>query len=339
MLSRPAISWFILWVFAGCVHQRPTSERAKCVTLVAVGDILLDRGVAKTAWIEGDPRYPLRHLPEIFSGADIAMANLEGPLTGRNTPVAKVFVFRGDPAYAGYLKNAGLNLITLANNHSYDHGRQALMETIRLFQKEGVTTIGAGANHEEASRPRFLEFNGLTIAVLGFVTMPLEGIIWLPEKPTPASVVDEVVVRSLKEAREKADFVVVSVHWGTEYSPLPDPDQLRWATFFREHGADVVIGHHPHVVQPVEEVNGKWVFYSLGNFIFDQKLEPRNLAIAARITFCRECPLQVAAVPLEIIHTRPTRAGVRAREKIIDQLRCNSRGLIFTLNGGTIEIR
>jgi len=331
--------WLFFLVFAStAVNQPDSAGQEGCVTIVAAGDILLDRGVRKTAWVKNDPAYPLEYLPQIFDGADIALANLEGPLTKESKPVGKMFAFRGDPEYAARLSEAGLTMLTLANNHIYDYGRRAILETISSLEQEGVSVVGAGKDLAHASRPVFRTIGDQTIAVLGFVTMPLEGIVWLPEKPCPASTVESVSARNIRQADQKADLVIVTVHWGTEYSLVPDPEQLQWSAFFRRHGADMVIGHHPHVIQPVERVGGKWVFYSLGNFVFDQTRRPRNLAIAARLKICRKAEPVIDLIPLEISDTRPTPAKPDARDEILKILRGNSEDLDFTPRGGKIRV-
>lgn len=325
--------------FSGCApgaSRRPAPAAPEaCVTLFAAGDILLDRGVRERAYVEGDPAYPLETLPELIDGADLAVANLECPLTRRRAPAPRVFVFRCDPEAARRLRDAGLGVVSLANNHVYDQGREAILDTVSALERAGIVAIGAGRDLCEASRPRVVERNGLRVAFLGFVTLPLEGIIWDPDQPTPAMADDERAKKALAEARGSADAVVVSVHWGREFDPRPTPRQLRWAGFFREHGADVILGHHPHVIQPVEAVNNRWTFYSLGNFVFDQHKAPGNLALAARITVCRDGVRAVRVVPLQITGTRPVRADAPAARRILDDLRAASPDLRFVRHPGS----
>ena len=259
MLKRFLFGFFIVIVLTGFACYSCAGED-RCATILGVGDILLDRDVKRVAFIEDDPYYPFRKLRAIINGADVILGNLECALTEKDTPYNKIFLFKADPTYAYYLRTAGFTVLTLANNHSYEYGRVALLETMEVLKQQGIITVGAGKTLKDASKPVFIAVNGLKIAIVGFVTLPLEGIIWSPEKPSPASAVDDIVVKSLKRARKKADVVIVTVHWGTEYSPVADPDQLRWAAVFREHGADIVFGHHPHVIPPIEVLNGRWIF-------------------------------------------------------------------------------
>lgn len=310
-----------------------------CVTVMAAGDIMLDRGVCRRAFIEDDPNYPLAEFKTIFAGADLVIGNLECSLTTRTTSYPKQYTFHADPAYAARLAQAGVDVLSLANNHAYDFGRKALAETAELLKKAGIVVVGFGHNLEQASSPRLIEKNGLRIALLAFVTIPLEGIMFLGDRPTPAIATEETVAQALAFARQRADFVIVIIHWGTEYSLSPDAYQLRWATFFREHGADLVIGHHPHVIQPVEQVAGSWVFFSLGNFVFDQPRSPRNLALAARVRFCADGIEQVSAVPIEIVDTRPVIAGHAAAADILQILRDHSEDIDFRPGPGRIDIQ
>jgi gamma-polyglutamate biosynthesis protein CapA len=329
----------LLWFVAGCAHYHVPLDEERCLTIMAAGDILLDRGVKKAIFLHDDPGYPMRDLPVLFEGADIAMANLECALTDQTVGYGKVFSFRGDPSLAGFLGRSGINVLSLANNHGYDFGRDGLLETIQHLESNGITPVGAGENLAQAARPRFFRVNGMTIAILGFVSLPLEAIVWQPDKPSPAAAVDAVVAEAIEQARMNADIVIVTVHWGTEFQHVPDSGQLRWASFFREHGADLVFGHHPHVIQPAEEMNGKWTFYSLGNFIFDQRKEPRNLAMVARIRVCEGEIRQVSAVPVEIIEARPSHAKGPATAKILRILREYSSGVDYRLEGDDISIQ
>jgi len=338
MLRSVPVFGLVCALLCACAHTGEIPAADGCVTIMAAGDILLDRGVKKKAFVESDPAYPLKHFPRIFRGADLVLANLECALTRGDSAYGKVYLFKAAPRYARLLARAGVAVLSLANNHAYDYGREALLETIGALEQQGIAASGAGRDLEQASRPRFFELKGLRVAVLSFVTMPLEGIVFLPDRPTPALASEELVARRLTEARRQADFVVVSVHWGREFTPRPDPAQLRWATFFREHGADLVVGHHPHVIQTVEQVGGKWVFYSLGNFVFDQPEEPRNLALAARVKVCPRGPVEISAVPVEIVDTRPGVAGPGPAGRILKRLQEISPGLRFTLQGDTILI-
>jgi len=333
MLKATAILLAALCAGCAATAQRPANRDDGCITLVAAGDVLLDRGVRRRAFVADDPAWPLAGVPDILRGADIALANLECPLTVRRTPVAKAFAFRCDPGGARLLRRAGFDALCLANNHVYDQGRAAILDTIGHLERAGVAAVGAGPNHEDACRPRVIEAGGLRVALAAFVTLPLEGIAWAPGKPMPAVADEPCVARALRAARELADFVVVTVHWGREFEDGPDAGQLLWAEIFRRHGADLILGHHPHVIQPVDELGGKWTFYSLGNFVFDQDTPPRDLALAARVTLCPGGVRGVSLVPVEIEDCRPRRAGPGARRRILQRLGRISEGVRFTPEG------
>jgi len=319
--------------------SNPEIERQddRLVTIAAGGDILLDRGVKTTALLAGDPYYPLSTLHELFGSADVTIANLEGALTAADTPYAKRYIFKADPSYAGLLKKAGLNILSLANNHSYDYGRDALLETARHLEQAGILALGAGENLDAALSPRYLTIKNIRIALIGVVTMQLEGLTWRPEAPNPGLAVEELVVKKIQDAKTQADFVILSVHWGNEFAPEANADQLRWAQIFRRAGADVVFGHHPHVIQPIEEINGRWVFYSLGNFVFDQTRPEQRQALLARLEITKRGIQSVSAIPLTINDARPMPADEASIADILERLKKYSSNLEFTREGGLIR--
>lgn len=299
------------------------------VTLIAGGDVLLDRGVLRQAVRGKNAAYPFANFPDLFAGADLALINLESALTRETVPLPKRYAFRGDPDYANLLAEAGITTASLANNHAYDYGRDALLETARSLVESGILVVGAGENLEQAVQPHYITRNGITIALLGFVALPLECLIWRPESPMPAVAEEETVRRVIGEAKRRADAVIVTVHWGTEFFPLADGRQMNWARIFREAGADVVLGHHPHVIQPIEQRDGKWIFYSLGNLVFDQTREDGRRALLARIEISKSGIQRIAVIPVEITHTVPNFASPQVFDDIQRQLQRDSPGVVF----------
>jgi len=253
----------------------PTPARADAPTarLAFVGDIMLGREIGKAIAAHG-AGYPLDAVIPYLVGADLAFGNLESPLTTAKR-VSGGYDLHALPAYGEVVKRAGFDLVALANNHATDHGRDGLAETMKTLDGLGIAWIGAGRNSDQAHAARIETIRGLRIAFLAYeglhATLPATaseaGTAWLE----PA-----VAVKEIATARAKADLVVVSVHWGVEYQALPTPSQKALAQQMADAGADLIVGHHPHVVEPVEWVQGAGrarptlVAYSLGNFLFDQ---------------------------------------------------------------------
>ncbi|MDF9409630.1 CapA family protein [Pelotomaculum isophthalicicum JI] len=246
------------------------------VCLIAAGDIMLSRGVARESGRHGDLRHPFLKIEKYLKNCDIVFGNLENPITPGREIAAPEMILRADPGVEVALKDAGFSILSLANNHLPDFGTQGLQDTLQCLDRAGVGHTGAGKTENEAYAAQFIEVKGMKLAFLAFTDPGLvpESYLAGVEHPGVAFLDREKVRAALQDAREKADFVVASIHAGTEYEPEPDQTQIQYAHLAIDAGADLVLGHHPHVVQKVEKYKGKYIFYSLGNFIFDQKWSP-----------------------------------------------------------------
>jgi poly-gamma-glutamate capsule biosynthesis protein CapA/YwtB (metallophosphatase superfamily) len=310
MLIRP---WVALWLAWGVPLAAVADPPA--ITVVAGGDLLFDRGVRR--WSEkAGVRNLLADLRPQFRASDLALANLECPLTTRLSPMPKQYVFRCDPAVAEDLRWAGLDVVSLANNHSIDQGRDGLLDTIQAVEAAGLVAVGAGGSQPEARRHHVMKVGEFRVAILGYVAIPIEGVVFLEDRPGPAQLQEESIVSDLAAARVDTDLVIVNIHWGSEFHPQPSPEQQRVGRLFIDGGATMVIGHHPHVLQPTERYKGGLIAYSLGNLVFDQRREDGRTTALLR---CQVKPGQVgpcAALPLEISKARPHRAPAEMAERI-----------------------
>jgi poly-gamma-glutamate synthesis protein (capsule biosynthesis protein) len=238
------------------------------VELVAVGDIMLSRTVGERTEVFG-ASYPWQAVAEVLRGADVAIGNLESPLSATGDPLEKRFLFRARPDHAEALAWAGLDVVSLANNHQLDYGEQGFVQTLEALREAGVAHVGAGLSYVEAHTPLIWEVKGRRIAFLAYAASRWEGSSELPTRDL-VSFADLATIREeVRRAGEGADLVVVVMHLGTEYQRYPDEEQLAVSRAAIEAGACLVIGHHPHVVQAVEPYRGGFVAYSLGDFIFD----------------------------------------------------------------------
>ncbi|HJX38370.1 MAG TPA: CapA family protein, partial [Anaerolineae bacterium] len=250
----------------GDLHEQLMYEVEPLVSMVAVGDVMLGRGVA-SLMAANSPSYPFLLSRELTQNADMAFGNLECAITSRGTPQGGISL-RSGPEAARALSEAGFDILSLANNHADDYGAVGLADTVRYLQDADIAYVGLSTEEEGIGGAVILERGGLRIAFLAFNHVgpqytlgPGGGPVWLD----PEMVYDEV-----RRATDQADFVVVSLHWGREYLPLPDAFQRQVARRILKAGAGLVLGHHPHVVGAVAFEEEGLVAYSLGNYVFDQ---------------------------------------------------------------------
>jgi poly-gamma-glutamate synthesis protein (capsule biosynthesis protein) len=252
----------------------PTVADEQSITISAVGDVSLARQVVERMQA-GGAGYPYALIQPLLRG-DIVVGNLEGALTERGDPWPKGYNFRTPPVFASGLRDAGFDVVSLANNHTMDFGVIGLQDSLAALAAVSVARVGAGESASAASAPVVVEANGLKVAFIGCVQTPQEGggfriESWAATATTPGLYLceDGTLAQHITEARARADFVIVMVHAGSEYINAPDGTQRRIAASVLAAGADAYIGHHAHVVQPVEQRGQQLIAWGLGNFIFD----------------------------------------------------------------------
>ncbi|HEX8237312.1 MAG TPA: CapA family protein [Abditibacteriaceae bacterium] len=335
---------------AQTIRAKPPSSNAE-ITLCAVGDILLDRGVAKEIERHG-LHYPFGQVAPMLKSADVAFGNLECPIASEGTKIVKQFVFKAKPEYSPMLRDAGFDMLSLANNHTLDCGRTGLLETMQNLQRHNIRWTGAGRNRSEAERATILNVRGVRIAFVGFCEFLPEGVFTNDEKPGIAFASAENVRRVVSAARRQSDVVVASFHWGTEYANRPRALQTELAHVAARSGADLVLGHHPHVLQGLQmvvtrdastrKVHRTLVAYSLGNFVFDPA---RERGAAPTETIVLRCRLRKSgivaaqAVPMKIDNTRPRQATSAEAKAILSRLAALSRELKTHVTSGRVDMR
>ena len=207
----------------------------------------------------------------IFDRADLVVGNLECALTDEGVPIPGKCTLRGTPGWADVLKDAGIGVVSLANNHVMDFGPEGLADTTAALEHAGVEYVGAGRNRQEACAPLFVAAAGRTIAFLARSSVVVSAPTYAGEdEPGVAFLEPEETLGAIRRSRAEADVVVLLVHWGVEEYAYPSAAQRTLARQFIEAGADIVLGHHPHVLQGIEEHGPGLVAYSLGNFLFDE---------------------------------------------------------------------
>lgn len=288
-------------IIASCSEAEPQQLR-----IAFAGDVLLDRGVREQIERHSIESI-LQPIAPVLQGYDAVVANLECPVTKHQTPINKRFVFRGKPEWLPALHRAGFTHWIMANNHTNDQGRRELTTTANHIAENQMKSIGYGPTHEQACRPVVIEKNGIRVAVFASVLVPLETWMFVPSKPSPCQASAEELAQNIAGYKQQHpnDFVVVVLHWGREYAATPQPQQRQNARRLLNAGATAIVGHHPHVVQTVEIINGQPVFYSIGNFIFDQNRAPKNQALLVELTFGHDTLLNFSARPVVIRQSTP----------------------------------
>ncbi len=232
-------------------------------TLLAGGDVLMDR--SEDAGVD-----PFAGIQPALGSADIAVVNVEMVISERGEPADKQYVFRAPPSAAERIAAAGVDVANLANNHAMDYGPDALVDTVDLLEAQGVIALGAGTTSPDAYRHRVIEVRpGVRVAFVGASMVVPLGFPATQTRPGIASAYQrDRVLANVRTAAQDADVVIVTVHWGVERMTCPEGRQRDFAFELLHNGADAVIGHHPHVLQPVVFDDGRLVAYSLGNFVW-----------------------------------------------------------------------
>lgn len=242
--------------------------------LFAVGDIMLG-DAAQSQLEQHGYDYPFQKLKPYFKNADLIVGNLEVPLTRHTTPLCpeKKYAYKANPETALALKEFGFDLLCLANNHILDYGVTGLLETQKTLDQYGIRYFGAGPSYQAAIAGEVVELAGIRIGFLGFMQRYrayrniYQGYFAQGDQPGVADMKEETVQEAITALRPHVDLLMVSFHWGRNYKPVTDK-QKQWGKLAVEYGADLVLGHHPHIVQGVEVYQNVPIVYSLGNFTF-----------------------------------------------------------------------
>ena len=214
-------------------------------------------------------------LIQIMRNADIMCLNNEFTYSNGGSPLEnKAYTFRANPSRVEILKELGVDIVSLANNHAYDYGEQSLVDTMAVLNQAGIKYVGAGHNIEEAMSPVYFEIQGKTIAYVAASRAEKYRLTPQATEDEPGILLcydTELFIQAIKEAKQNAEYVIAYVHWGTEYSYELEEVQLITGKEYLDAGADIVIGAHPHCLQGIEYYEGKPIVYSLGNFWFNDK--------------------------------------------------------------------
>lgn len=320
---------------------RITTTDPECVTLGFAGDILFDHNYAAGNAFRQHGNSPEgvigESLLEMMKGADIMMANNEFPYSNRGIPTPeKAYTFRALPETASLLNDMGIDIVGLANNHAFDYGEEALVDSFEAIKNAGVVYTGAGRNIDEASHPvYYITENGMRIAIINATQIErldnpdTKGA--TAESPGVFRCLDDtLLLERVRQAREKNAFVIVFIHWGTESTTEIDYLQTQQAKEIADAGANLIVGAHPHVLQKVDYVDGVPVIYSLGNYFFNSKTLDTCLMLT---TIHRDGAVNIQMVPAVQSGCTLNEATGSEHTRILAELSTMSPGVKIDANG------
>ncbi len=264
------------------------------VTFLAVGDILLSRRVAQRMKEANDPLLPFRKLETLFKSTDFNFGNLETPVSGKDEVLGIKRTFNTRIQDLAGLLAYNFKVVNLANNHAFDQGLAGLKFTQHILRDRGITYLGVGDNLEEAWQPKVVTINDIRIGFIGasYASINDGGV---ARNDYIARIEDlDRLKNAVSQLKSQADFIIVTMHAGTEFVDRADArraldrSQIRFARAAVDYGADLVIGAHPHWIQNLETYRGKYIFYSLGNFIFDMVDPIANEGLVLKIALRRK---------------------------------------------------
>jgi poly-gamma-glutamate synthesis protein (capsule biosynthesis protein) len=270
-------------------------ETKNAVTILAVGDIMLGRYVESLSNKNGD-NYAFTYFSEFLSGQDLVMGNLEGPIITNHVQTPDFTTsFSFDKKVAETLSTNGFTHLNLANNHTYDRGEQGFLETKTFLEESGIYSFG---------NPSILNTESVLVQTVKDIEFAFVGFNEAVSQSFDLEKAVEVI-REVKSDNPMA-IIVVNIHWGTEYQSLSNEKQQNIAQKLIANGVETIIGHHPHVTQEVAEIEGKTVFYSLGNFIFDQYFSVETqTGLAVNLIFDKNGLVRYEPIEVEIDKSRP----------------------------------
>ncbi len=293
-------------------------------TFVAVGDALIHGAVYKDAYSNGvyDFNNMFTEVKPVFEQYDLRYYNQETILGGTSLGLSSYPLFNSPQEVGDAFMNMGFNLVSLATNHSLDYGEKGLVNSINYWGKqEGVIAAGSYESEESRVTPRIMEKNGITYTLLSYSTLT-NGL----RIPTGKDYLfdlysEEKVKADVERVRDKVDVVMVAMHWGVEYTHTPVQEEKTIAKYLASLGVDIVIGTHPHVIQPIDFIDNTMVIYSLGNFISAQIGIERLVGLAASVTIKKSVVDGVSTITLEnpaaeLVYTRKAGATYGAGYKV-----------------------
>lgn len=296
--------FFFITLAIGQILFGKTTSNDSAVVLYFTGDVTLSNHFE--SHVDNQMDYAFKKL-NWFADADISMVNLENPLTSRGTPTEKLFTFRARPDYADILIYGGVDIVTIANNHIYDYGAEGVFDTVENLSKKNIHHVGAGRTINEARHPVIFYIKGHRIAYFAYYGTHKHS-------DSHPAMIDSagtaprqlpIIKEDIEKYRDSVDFIIINFHWGIEKADYPEKDQIDFAHSVIDYGADIIVGHHPHVLQGVELYKGKIIAYSLGNFIFGGNSRISYDTAVLKIEIDTSNKVKAAIIPIEVNYWQP----------------------------------
>ncbi len=295
-----------------------TSTSTEAVVVNFTGDCIFDNHFE--AYVGDDIASVFAGVPWFYQ-SDINKINLEHPITLHNDPEDKKFTFRMHPRYLRLLEKGNVNLVNAANNHIYDFGITGIEDTMEYLDSVNIAYVGIGKTLQEAREPVIFKVKDKTLGFLGY----FGGAGQFAASDTSSGLAPRYpsfIFQDIRNLRPKVDYVIVSFHWGIESERYPEEWQTELGRACIDAGADLVVGHHPHVLQGIEQYNGGVIAYSLGNFIFGGRYRPVYDTIVLQVMFSDE--MVVRPIPVRINRWRVMNLDGGSAQAVMDTLRVYS---------------
>ncbi len=308
----------IILIFLSCFLLYGQNDTTS-VKLFFAGDVTLANHFENH--VKEDYTYAFRKL-KWFSDADISMVNLENPLTKNGKKVEKSYNFRSRPDYTKILLDGGIDIVTIANNHIYDYGPIGLLDTIQKLKENNIHYIGAGRNIYEAQHPVIFYIKDKRIAYFAFYGTHKHSDSHPASEDSSGTVLRRLslIKEGIARFRNQVDFVIVNFHWGSEKADHPGKDQIYFAHKVIDFGADIIVGHHPHVLQGIEKYKDKIIAYSLGNFIFGGNSRKTYFTAILQIELF-EKKISASVIPIKVNYWQPFRLDGAEGEKVVSRIK------------------
>jgi poly-gamma-glutamate capsule biosynthesis protein CapA/YwtB (metallophosphatase superfamily) len=325
----------------------PSDVSTKVVTLSFVGDVIFAGHVQERLEQQGYD-YPYKPV-QAYLDADIQVANMETPVTTIGTQQFKEYTYQSTPKALPAFRSAGFDVVTLANNHSMDYGVAGLLDTMQNLTNNGIKYTGAGRTADEAYAPVVVKRKGVKVAFVG-LSHVVPNASWKAQNKSTtnpngvtgvAHLYDmQAALNAVKRAKQVADIVIVMPHWGVERVMTPNATQTEMAHALIDAGADLIVGSHPHVAQAIEQYKGKWIAYSLGNFLFTTSVHAstwKSIVLDATCSQAAGCSLAIKPIANDMQQPRPMAAADAAA--YLTELQTISHGIQIDANGRVTGVK
>lgn len=268
------------------------------INLIACGDTGPVRNLEEIV-IQKGSSHVLGDMTDILKNSDIVFANLEAVYSIRGEPLNRIPVFRLNPKSFDIIKEANINIVSLANNHMFDYGPDAFIDTIKLLDKNRISYFGAGLTYDDSLAPLITEIKGTRVGFIGYREKEPKN--FCNNGVVTPQINEKLIIKDITSLKREVDFLILSLHYGWEYQFYPSPRDVDLCRLFVDSGANLILGHHPHYPQGIERYKDSLIIYSLGNFIWDQKFKGHtNSSFVLELKIVKQSILSAKVIPFQM---------------------------------------